>query len=245
VTESRLPLARLDEVSLTLASAAGPVEILRGVSLAIMPGEAMALVGPSGSGKSSLLMVLAGLERPTAGRVAVAGQDLATLDENGLAQLRRHHVGIVFQSFHLLPTMTALENVAIPLELAGRRDAAAAAEAALRRVGLGHRLAHYPGQLSGGEQQRVAIARAFVASPALLLADEPTGNLDAATGSAVIDCLFEEHRRLGSGLLLITHDAALAGRCDRRIDLADGRIVGDAAPGRTIPLRPGGRREVG
>jgi putative ABC transport system ATP-binding protein len=225
------PLAVLDKVSLSLASAAGPVEILRGVSLTIMPGEAMALLGPSGSGKSSLLMVLAGLERPTAGRIVVAGEDLASLDENALARLRRRHIGIVFQSFHLLPTMTALENAAIPLELAGLRDAAAAAEAALRRVGLGHRLGHYPGQLSGGEQQRVAIARAFVAGPSLLLADEPTGNLDAATGSAVIDRLFEEHTRLGSALLLITHDADLAARCDRRLDLADGRIVGEEAGG--------------
>jgi putative ABC transport system ATP-binding protein len=245
VTDGRPPLARLDEVSLTLVSGAGPIEILRRVSLAIMPGEAVALVGPSGSGKSSLLMVLAGLERATAGRVTVAGQDLATLDENALARLRRRHTGIVFQSFHLLPTMTALENVAIPLELAGRRDAAPAAEAALRRVGLGHRVAHYPRQLSGGEQQRVAIARAFVASPSLLLADEPTGNLDAATGRAVIDCLFEEHARLGSGFLLITHDVDLAGRCDRRLDLADGRIVGDGVVGGAVALRPGGRREVG
>jgi putative ABC transport system ATP-binding protein len=227
VTEPRPPLAQLEDVSLSLASAVGPVAILRGVSLTILPGEAVALLGPSGSGKSSLLMVLAGLERPSAGRAVVAGEDLAALDENALAALRRRRIGIVFQSFHLLPTMTALENVAIPLELAGRRDAAAAAEAALRRVGLGHRLAHYPGQLSGGEQQRVAIARAFVAGPALLLADEPTGNLDAATGGAVIDCLFEEHRRLGAGMLLITHDAALAARCDRRLDLADGRIVGE------------------
>jgi putative ABC transport system ATP-binding protein len=241
-----VPLAQLEDISLSLASAAGPVDILRGISLAIMPGEAVALLGPSGSGKSSLLMVLSGLERPTAGRVAIAGQDLAALDENGLAELRRRHIGIVFQSFHLLPTMTALENAAIPLELAGRRDAAAQAEAALRRVGLGHRLGHYPGQLSGGEQQRVAIARAFVACPSLLLADEPTGNLDAATGSAVIDCLFEEHARLGSGLLLITHDAALAQRCDRRLGLADGRIVGEEeciAP--TRPLRPAGRRGLG
>ena len=245
MTDRRPALARLDEVSLTLASPAGPVQILRGVSLAIMPGEAVALVGPSGSGKSSLLMVLAGLERATAGRVIVAEQDLATLDENALAQLRRCHVGIVFQSFHLLPTMTALENVAIPLELARRRDAATAAEAALERVGLGHRLAHYPAQLSGGEQQRVAIARAFVASPSLLLADEPTGNLDAATGAAVIDCLFEEQARLGSSLLLITHDAALAARCDRRLDLADGRIVGDATADRAVSLRPGARREFG
>jgi putative ABC transport system ATP-binding protein len=232
------PLARLEDVSLRLAGAAGPVDILRGISLAIMPGEAVALLGPSGSGKSSLLMVLAGLERPTAGRVIVAGEDLAALDENGLAELRRRHIGIVFQSFHLLPTMTALENAAIPLELAGRRDATALAEAALRRVGLGHRLGHYPGQLSGGEQQRVAIARAFVAGPSLLLADEPTGNLDAATGGAVIDCLFEEHARRGAALLLITHDAALAARCDRRLDLADGRIVGERFAGSRPTAQP-------
>jgi putative ABC transport system ATP-binding protein len=219
------PLASLENVSLRLSSAAGPVDILRGVSLTIAAGEAVALVGPSGSGKSSLLMVLAGLERPTAGNVVVAGQDLAELNENALAALRGRHVGIVFQSFHLLPTMTALENVAIPLELTGRRDAATAARTALERLGLGHRLLHYPAQLSGGEQQRVAIARAFVADPQLLLADEPTGNLDGETGRAVIDCLFEEHARLGSALLLITHDAELAARCDRRIDLADGRIV--------------------
>jgi putative ABC transport system ATP-binding protein len=221
------PLVLLEEVSLTLASAAGPVAILRCVSLAIAPGETVALLGPSGSGKSSLLMVVAGLERPNAGRVVVAGQDLAGLDEDALARLRRRHIGIVFQAFHLLPTMTALENVAVPLELAGARDAAIAAKAALRRVGLGHRLRHYPGQLSGGEQQRVAIARALVAAPALLIADEPTGNLDGATGKLVIDCLFEEHARLGSSLLLITHDAALAERCARRLDLADGRIVGE------------------
>jgi putative ABC transport system ATP-binding protein len=221
------PLVLLEEVSLSLASMAGPVAILRGISLAIEPGEAVALVGPSGSGKSSLMMVLAGLERPSAGRVTVAGHDLGGLDENALARLRRRHIGIVFQSFHLLPTMTALENVAIPLELAGRRDAAAAAEAALARVGLGQRLAHYPGQLSGGEQQRVAIARAMVAGPALLLADEPTGNLDGETGRAVIDCLFGEQARLGSALLLITHDHALAARCDRRFDLADGRLIGE------------------
>jgi putative ABC transport system ATP-binding protein len=220
------PLALLDCVSLTLASAAGPVEILRGVSLAIEPGEAVALLGPSGSGKSSLLMVLGGLERPTGGRVIVVGQDLGGLDENALARLRRRHVGIVFQSFHLLPTMTALENVAVPLELAGRRDAAAAARAALGRVGLDHRTGHYPGQLSGGEQQRVAIARALIADPALLLADEPTGNLDGTTGRIVIDCLFEEQARCGSALLLITHDPELASRCDRQLHLEDGRIVG-------------------
>jgi putative ABC transport system ATP-binding protein len=228
------PLVALDEIRLSLASAAGPVEILRGITLTIMPGETVALLGPSGSGKTSLLMVLAGLERPTAGRVELAGQDLGTLDEDGLARLRRRHVGIVFQSFHLIPTMTAMENVAIPLELAGDRNAFAAAETALARVGLGHRVGHYPGQLSGGEQQRVAIARAFAAGPQLLLADEPTGNLDGATGRAVIDCLFAEHARLGTALLLITHDAELAARCGREINLADGRIAAErhAAPRR-------------
>jgi putative ABC transport system ATP-binding protein len=220
-------LVLLEDVALTLASAAGPVDILRGISLAIEPGETVALVGPSGSGKSSLVMVLAGIERPSRGRVMLAGRDLGALDENALARLRRRHIGIVFQSFHLLPTMTALENVAIPLELAGDQGAMAAAAAALARVGLGHRLRHYPGQLSGGEQQRVAIARAFVAGPELLLADEPTGNLDGATGRVVIDCLFEEHARLGSGLLLITHDTSLAERCDRQLHLEDGRIVAE------------------
>ena len=241
------PLVLLEDVALTLASAAGPVDILRGVSLGIEPGETVALVGPSGSGKSSLLMVLAGLERPSRGRVLLAGHDLGALDENALARLRRSHIGIVFQSFHLLPTMTALENVAIPLELAGERDALAAAEAALARVGLGHRLGHYPGQLSGGEQQRVAMARAFVAGPVLLLADEPTGNLDLATGRVVIDCLFEEHGRRNSGLLLITHEAGLAERCDRQLHLEDGRIVGEThrASLSSLPLRPGGRRGLG
>ncbi len=216
------PLVLFDDVGLTLATAAGPVDILRGISLAIEPGETVALLGPSGSGKSSLMMVLAGLERPSRGRVVLAGQDLATLDEDGLARLRRRQIGIVFQSFHLLPTMTALENVAIPLELAGEREAMALAAATLARVGLGHRLGHYPAQLSGGEQQRVAIARAFVAGPLLLLADEPTGNLDGATGRVVIDCLFEEQARRGSSLLLITHDADLAARCDRQLQLRDG-----------------------
>ncbi len=220
-------LVLLEDVALTLASAAGPVDILRGVSLAIEPGETVALVGPSGSGKSSLMMVLAGLDRPSRGRVILAGHDLGGLDENALARLRRRHIGIVFQAFHLLPTMTALENVAIPLELAGERAAMRAAEAALARVGLGHRFGHYPGQLSGGEQQRVAIARAFAARPALLLADEPTGNLDGTTGRAVIDCLFEEHARLGSALLLITHDAGIAARCHRQLQLEDGQIVGE------------------
>src|SRR5579862_954865 len=207
-------LVALDAVALTLTSAAGA-------------GETVALLGPSGSGKSTLMMVIAGLERPSAGRVVLAGHDLSRLDEDALARLRRRHVGIVLQAFHLLPTMTALENVAIPLELAGAADAFAAAAAALERVGLGHRSGHYPAELSGGEQQRVAIARAFVAGPQLLLADEPTGNLDGATGAVVIDCLFAEHARQGTSLLLITHDPRLAERCARQLQMSDGRIVED------------------
>ncbi|HTZ36135.1 MAG TPA: ATP-binding cassette domain-containing protein [Stellaceae bacterium] len=228
------PLVVMEDVHLTLGSAAGPVNILRGVSLAISAGESVALIGPSGSGKSTLMMVAAGLERPDRGRVAVAGQELAALDEDALARLRRRHIGIVFQAFHLIPTMSALENVAIPLELAGAADPFAGAAAALDRVGLAQRAAHYPAQLSGGEQQRVAIARAFVAAPQLLLADEPTGNLDAATGELVIDSLFAEHARHGTSLLLITHDPALAARCARQLQMRDGRIVEDR---RTAPLR--------
>jgi putative ABC transport system ATP-binding protein len=234
MSPSSSPLVLLDDVGLTLATAAGPVAILRGVSLAIAAGERVALLGPSGSGKSSLLMVLAGLERPSRGRVVLAGQELAALDEDALARLRRRQVGIVFQSFHLLPTMTARENVAIPLELAGESGAMARAAAALERVGLGHRLGHYPAQLSGGEQQRVAIARAFVAAPALLLADEPTGNLDGATGRQVMDCLFDEQARLGSALLLITHDAALAARCGREVLMRDGAIAGEHGASRQL-----------
>jgi putative ABC transport system ATP-binding protein len=219
------PLVVLEDVHLTLGSAAGPVNILRGVGLTLAPGETVSLVGPSGSGKSTLLMVIAGLERPSRGRVRVAGQDLGALGEDGLARLRRRGIGIVFQSFHLIATMTAQENVAIPLELAGAADAFDCAAAGLDAVGLGHRLTHYPGQLSGGEQQRVAIARAFVARPQLLLADEPTGNLDGTTGGLVIDCLFAERARHGTSLLLITHDQSLARRCERQIRLVDGRIV--------------------
>src|SRR6185312_4159484 len=222
-----MPLLILDDIRLSLTGAAGTVEILRGVSLTIAEGETVALVGPSGSGKSTLMMVMAGLERPSAGRVELAGSDLAALDEDGLARLRRAQIGIVFQAFHLLPTMTALENVAIPLELGGGRAAFAEARAALERVGLGHRIGHYPGELSGGEQQRVAIARAFAAQPSLILADEPTGNLDGATGRLVVDCLFAERARNGTGLMLITHDTDLAARCDRQLHLEDGRIVGD------------------
>ena len=217
----------LADIYLTLASAAGDVNVLRGVDLDVAAGETVSITGPSGSGKSTMLMIIAGLERPSAGRVVVAGTDLGTLDEDGLARFRRDRIGIVFQSFHLVPTMNAIENVAMPLELAGRRDAFAAAEAGLAAVGLGHRLLHYPGQLSGGEQQRVALARAFAATPKLLLADEPTGNLDTATGRLVIDLLFTLQARHGTTLVLITHDPLLAQRCDRTVRLADGRVVDD------------------
>jgi len=233
------PLVVLENVHLTLGSAAGPVNILRGVSLAISTGETVSLVGPSGSGKSTVMMVMGGLERPSAGRVRLDGHDLGALNEDALARLRRVHIGIVFQAFHLIPTMTALENVALPLELGGRRDAFSAAARGLAEVGLGHRMTHYPAQLSGGEQQRVAIARAFIAGPKLLLADEPTGNLDAATGRLVIDCLFEHQARHGTTLLLITHDASVAERCERQIRLLDGRIIEDrhTAPSRIAAAR--------
>ena len=211
-----------------LASAAGLVNILNGIDLSIASGETVGVLGPSGSGKTSLMMLIAGLERASAGRIVVAGSELVLLDEDGLARLRRDHVGIVFQSFHLLPAMTALENVAIPLELARVPDAFARAEAALAAVGLGARGGHYPGQLSGGEQQRTALARAFVASPRLLLADEPTGNLDGKTGEAIIELIFELSQRRGTTLLLITHDAAIARRCSRILRLADGRIIEDS-----------------
>jgi putative ABC transport system ATP-binding protein len=218
-------LVRVRDLHLTVPASAGPVNILRGIDLDIAAGEAVGVVGPSGSGKTSLLMVLAGLERATAGRVELAGRDLTGMDEDALAKLRRDQVGIVFQGFFLIPTMTALENVAVPLELAGAPDAMARAEASLRAVGLGHRLTHLPGQLSGGEQQRVALARAFAPHPKLLLADEPTGNLDRATGEAVMDLLFELREQAGTTLMLITHDPALAARCSRIVRLADGRIA--------------------
>ncbi|HXY99153.1 MAG TPA: ABC transporter ATP-binding protein [Stellaceae bacterium] len=222
----------LEDVHLTLTSAAGAVNVLRGAALSVAAGERVSLVGPSGSGKSTLMMVTGGLERPSRGRVRVAGTDLAGLDEDALARFRRDTIGIVFQSFHLIPTMTALENVAIPLELAGRADAFAAAETELAAVGLGARALHYPSQLSGGEQQRVALARAFAAGPRLLLADEPTGNLDTATGRHVIDLIFALSAERGTTLLLITHDRDLARRCDRVLHMADGRIVdSDGAPG--------------
>ena len=223
------PLILLEDVRLTLTSAAGPVNVLRGISASIRTGSTVGLVGPSGSGKSTLMMVLGGLERVTSGKVEIAGTDLGTLSEDALARFRRDRIGIVFQSFHLVPTMTALENVAVPLELAGRADAFEVAAAGLDAVGLKDRLQHYPSQLSGGEQQRVAIARAFAPQPSLLLADEPTGNLDGETGKQVIDLLFALHAKRGTTLLLITHDAALAERCDRIIHLRDGKIDGTAA----------------
>ena len=218
-------LVALEAVHLNLASSAGEVNVLRGIDLDVGEGETLGVVGPSGSGKSTLLMVMAGLERPSSGVVRVAGFDLGGMDEDGLARFRRDHVGIVFQSFHLIPTMTALENAAVPLELAGRRDAFTTAAEALRRVGLGERLDHYPGQLSGGEQQRVALARAVVNRPRLLLADEPTGNLDGGTGRAIMDLLFALNQDFGTTLVLVTHDDRLAARCRRVIRVEDGRIA--------------------
>ncbi len=211
-------------MSLTLAGPAGQVNILAEIDLALRAGETLGVVGPSGSGKSSLLMVMAGLERASAGRVKVAGTDFAGLSEDRLARFRRENMGIVFQAFHLMGTLTALENVAIPLELAGREDPLGVAARQLERVGLGHRLGHYPGTLSGGEQQRVALARAFAMRPKILLADEPTGNLDQATGKKIIDLLFELHREEKNSLVLITHDSSLAERCDRVVRIEDGRI---------------------
>ncbi len=214
----------LNDVTLTLDSRAGPVEILKGVSLRLEAGRSYAIVGPSGSGKTSLMMVMAGLERATTGQVIVAGHDLGTLGEDQLAQVRGRDIGIVFQSFHLIPTMTALENVALPLELTDRTDVIATAQTRLKDVGLGHRLDHYPSQLSGGEQQRVALARAMAPMPRLLLADEPTGNLDKATGEQIIKLLFELQATSGATLVLVTHDPALAARCDTQIAMADGLL---------------------
>jgi putative ABC transport system ATP-binding protein len=218
------PAILLEGVDLTLGSGAARVHILKEIMLQIGRGEAVGLVGPSGSGKSTLLMVMAGLERPDRGRIMVAGQELGSLDEDGLARFRGRAVGIVFQSFHLIPTMTALENVAVPLELAGIKDALARATRELEGVGLKDRLDHYPAQLSGGEQQRVALARALAPAPALLIADEPTGNLDEATGREVMDLLFVKHAERGSTLIVVTHDVALAQRCDRIVRMRSGRI---------------------
>jgi putative ABC transport system ATP-binding protein len=222
------PVLSLNDARLTLAGNAGPVEILKGISLTVGKGETVGLIGPSGSGKSSLLMLMGGLERATAGRVLALGQDLTAMDEDALARFRRGNMGVVFQSFHLIPTMTALENVALPMELAGVAGAFARARGELETVGLGHRLDHYPAQMSGGEQQRVALARAAAPRPAILLADEPTGNLDGANGQAIMDLLFGLRDRHGATLVLVTHAPELAARCDRVIRLADGLLAPDA-----------------
>ena len=218
-------------VTLALGSGAARVEILRGIDLKVARGESVALLGPSGSGKSSLMAVLSGLERATSGTIRVAGSDFTSLDEDDLARARRGRIGIVLQAFHLLPTMTAHENVAVPLELASAPDPFPTAATELEAVGLGHRLTHYPAQLSGGEQQRVAIARATAGRPELIFADEPTGNLDAATGHAILDLLFARQRDTGATLLVITHDAELAARCGRILEMQDGRIVSDRRTG--------------
>jgi putative ABC transport system ATP-binding protein len=221
------PILTLRDARLTLAGNAGPVEILKGITLDVSRGETLGLVGPSGSGKSSLLMLMGGLEKATGGQVLALGQDLTGMNEDQLARFRRGNMGVVFQSFHLIPTMTALENVAVPMELAGLRDAFDRAEAELRAVGLGARMDHYPSQMSGGEQQRVALARAAAPRPAILLADEPTGNLDGANGAAIMDLLFGLRDRHGATLVLVTHAPELAARCDRVVRLADGLVLAD------------------
>ena len=222
------PVIDLADVKLTLGSQAAPVDILKGISLQIAPGETVGVLGPSGAGKTSLLMVMAGLESVTSGQINLAGTQITNMDEDQLAALRRDKVGIVFQAFRLIPSMTALQNVAIPLELAGHPDADQAAAAALTDVGLGHRLTHFPDQMSGGEQQRVAIARALAPRPRILLADEPTGNLDSATGDKVVDIMFDNARDAGAALVLVTHDVNLASRCHRIIRIEDGHITDDS-----------------
>ncbi|MGI3165180.1 ABC transporter ATP-binding protein [Pseudooceanicola sp. 200-1SW] len=219
------PVIALSGAALTLDGNAGPVAILRDIDLEVARGETLGLIGPSGSGKSSLLMLMGGLERASAGRVSVLGQDLTGLSEDALARVRREHMGVVFQSFHLIPTMTALENVATPLELAGQPDAFARAAEELAQVGLAHRADHYPSQMSGGEQQRVALARAAAPRPEILLADEPTGNLDESTGAAIMDLLFGLRDRHGATLVMVTHAPDLAARCDRVVPLRDGRLA--------------------
>ncbi len=218
-------MVEIRDLHLSLVGGAGPVNILRGVNLSVKSGETISIVGPSGAGKTTLLMALSGLERPSSGQVRISGTDLTTISEDDLARFRRRHVGIVFQSFHLVPTMTALENVALPLEFAAATDPAGQARIALEKTGLGDRLHHFPGELSGGEQQRVALARAFVANPSLLLADEPTGNLDRETGAMVMDLLFDLQQEHGTTLVLVTHDESLASRCHRSIQMIDGRIM--------------------
>ena len=225
--QSAAPVIMLDQARLALSSAEGMVEILRGISLSIEAGETVGVLGPSGAGKTSLLMIMAGLESLTGGSISLAENDITTMGEDALAALRRDQVGIVFQAFRLIPSMTALQNVAVPMELAGRRDADEMAATALEAVGLGHRKTHLPDQMSGGEQQRVAIARAIATRPRILLADEPTGNLDSGTSENVIATLFEAAKSAGAALVLVTHDADLAERCERVLTIEDGRIVGD------------------
>ena len=225
--QSAAPVIMLDEARLALSSAEGMVEILRGISLSIEAGETVGVLGPSGAGKTSLLMIMAGLESLTGGSISLAENDITTMGEDALAALRRDQVGIVFQAFRLIPSITALQNVAVPMELAGRRDADEMAATALEAVGLGHRKTHLPDQMSGGEQQRVAIARAIATRPRILLADEPTGNLDSGTSEKVIATLFEATKSAGAALVLVTHDADLAERCERVLTIEDGRIVGD------------------
>jgi putative ABC transport system ATP-binding protein len=228
------PAVALSRVNLSLGRGAARVHILKDIDLHIRAGEAVGVVGPSGSGKSTLLMVMAGLERPDSGAVTVAGADLNALDEDALARFRGRHIGIVFQSFHLIPTMTAVENVAVPLELAGVADAFARAEQELASVGLADRLAHYPAELSGGEQQRVALARALAPNPSILVADEPTGNLDDATGRQIIDLMFAGYVERAMTLVLVTHDASLAGRCDRVVRMRSGHVE-EPAPAAVRP----------
>tara|TARA_Y100000588_G_C14130010_1_gene871172 strand:+ start:173 stop:844 length:672 start_codon:yes stop_codon:yes gene_type:complete len=221
-------MIELKNIHLKLDGPAGPVKILRGINLSIAEGETVSVVGPSGSGKTTMLMVIAGLERATSGTVTVNNVDLGALDEDKLAVFRRETMGIVFQNFHLVPTMSALENVAIPFELLGLTDAFDRAKSELEAVGLGHRIEHYPGQLSGGEQQRVALARAFATNPRILLADEPTGNLDKGTGDAVIELLFSLTRKHNTTLLLISHDSMIGERCEHEIRIIDGQIYEEA-----------------
>jgi putative ABC transport system ATP-binding protein len=225
MTENLDTIINLINVELTLTSNAGEVNILRGINLVIKPGETIGVVGPSGSGKTSMLMVIAGLEKVSGGDITIAGHALNTMSEDKLALFRQSHVGIVFQDFHLVPTMTALENAAMPLEFASRDDAFERARAELEAVGLGHRLDHYPGQLSGGEQQRVALARAFAPEPSILLADEPTGNLDGETGHRIMDLLFSLKERCNTTMVLVTHQPELAMRCSRSIHMQDGKIL--------------------
>ena len=221
------PILGLQDVSLTLAGNAGPVDILRGITMEVQRGESLGLIGPSGSGKSSLLMIMGGLEQATSGRVWALGRDVSAMNEDMLAAFRRDNMGVVFQSFHLIPTMTALENVALPLELGGVQDAFGRAEAELNAVGLGARMDHYPSQMSGGEQQRVALARAAAPRPAILLADEPTGNLDGKNGEAIMELLFGLRDRHDATLIMVTHAPELAARCSRIIRLKDGQIDGE------------------